>query len=158
MRIKGSTCSNKVIANFWWEMQCWAVHMSSLLSSAMWKWILIRRFSWQENTKTVHLKAKGQVGKQFIQKPYWREGISLNFVNLFFFLRKKKDRKTGKQINRRNYVSHRSFRFYLFYMNLGLDVTRCNFITYSLITTTTIKAPQSCSTLPLQSLVHLPYS
>lgn len=39
------TCSNNVIANFWWEMQCWAVHISSLVSSAMWKWILIRRFS-----------------------------------------------------------------------------------------------------------------
>lgn len=39
------TCSNSVMANFWWGMQREAVQTSSLLSSAMWKWILIRMFS-----------------------------------------------------------------------------------------------------------------
>lgn len=39
------TCSKSVMANFWWGMQCLAVQISSLVSSAMWKWILIRMFS-----------------------------------------------------------------------------------------------------------------
>lgn len=33
------------MANFWCGMQCLAVQMSSLVSSAMWKWIRIRMFS-----------------------------------------------------------------------------------------------------------------
>src|SRR4029434_8437715 len=43
------TCSNSVMANFWWGMQCLAVQMSSLVSSEMWKWIRIRRVSYKEN-------------------------------------------------------------------------------------------------------------
>lgn len=45
------TCSNSVMANFWCGMQCLAVQMSSLVSSAMWKWILIKMFSCRIHTE-----------------------------------------------------------------------------------------------------------
>lgn len=39
------------MANFWCGMQCLAVQMSSLVSSEMWKWIRMSRFSYPEEEK-----------------------------------------------------------------------------------------------------------
>lgn len=49
------TCSNSVIANFWCGMQCLAVQMSSFVSSEMWKWIRMSRFSYPERKKKKYI-------------------------------------------------------------------------------------------------------
>lgn len=61
--IQHLTCSKSVMANFWCGMQCLAVQMSSLVSSAMWKWILIRMFSCRDADDRHERKVQNLVGK-----------------------------------------------------------------------------------------------